>query len=139
MNANFSDDTSEGSQSVWDCPELAFDDQDDCSSQIPNFTHQFANTLKDNKGKPDMADFEKAIDAVASPNFARQKLIDSNLTSSPLKQQTQMISKRKLEEYKPQTFNERTSTRWRESGLTLKEKKLLRKISSDQILKVLFA
>eukprot|EP00344_Euplotes_crassus_P005729 CAMPEP_0196994594 /NCGR_PEP_ID=MMETSP1380-20130617/871_1 /TAXON_ID=5936 /ORGANISM="Euplotes crassus, Strain CT5" /LENGTH=142 /DNA_ID=CAMNT_0042410013 /DNA_START=1 /DNA_END=429 /DNA_ORIENTATION=+ len=135
---NFNNNASDVSQDIWDCTDEVFDDQDECSPQMPNFTKQFTNTLKDNKGKANIADFEESEEVAAMPEFIRQLPSDEELAAQLPAQQVKRKSKRKLKDYKPNTYDVKTSSKWRGLNLTEMDKKELRRLPSDQILKVLF-
>ncbi|CAI2359099.1 unnamed protein product [Moneuplotes crassus] len=120
---------------IWDCPDQI--DEEECTPQMPHFTKQFENTLKDNKGSSNKADFEEVLESIGSPEFCRIKPSDEAVAGKLQKQKVKRKTKRKLGDYKPNTYNVKTSSKWNGLNLADKEKKLLRRIPSDQILKVL--
>ncbi|CAI2385926.1 unnamed protein product [Moneuplotes crassus] len=55
------------SEDIWNCPDQI--DEEECTPQIPHFTKQFENTLKDNKGSSNKADFEKDFEGLRNPKI----------------------------------------------------------------------
>ncbi|CAI2385936.1 unnamed protein product [Moneuplotes crassus] len=123
------------SEDIWDCPDQI--DEEECTPQMPHFTKQFENTLKDNKGSSNKADFEKDFEGLRNPKIMYLKPNDQGITARFKKQSVTCRGKTKLINNKPNTYNAKTSSRRRGFDLAAEEKKLLRRISSDRILKML--
>ncbi|CAI2360149.1 unnamed protein product [Moneuplotes crassus] len=120
------------SKDIWSDDLVSCEDTDDCSPQVPKITHQFSNTLKTNKGKSNKEDFNLncllKVNGNGDSQDSRSKQASSLADSSPLE-----ICISRAKKSKAKTYIRSSQKRY----LNDKEVKLLRKISSSEILKML--
>ncbi|CAI2362974.1 unnamed protein product [Moneuplotes crassus] len=118
---------------IWSDDLVSCEGSDECSPQIPKVTHQFENTLRDNKGKPHNKDL-----------YWKVKTPSNNKLDGPLDggvhQGSFLLGPTALEictsrhkKTKAKTYTFSPSRRY----LDKKQVKLLRKIPSSDILQML--
>ncbi|CAI2384457.1 unnamed protein product [Moneuplotes crassus] len=121
-------------EDIWDCPDQV--GEEECAPQMPHFTKQFENTLKDNKGSSNKADFEGVLENTNTSKIIYLRPSDELVPAGFQKQSVTCRVRKTLRDYKCKTYNVKKSSKWRGINFADSEKKL-RQIPSDQILKIL--
>ncbi|CAI2387796.1 unnamed protein product [Moneuplotes crassus] len=127
---------SEASLKIWEGSDQDIEEEE-CYPQVPKHTNQFRNLLRYNKGRANRDDFQE--DSCIHPGYRHKNLRCSRgeLDTRGSKQQIKRRPKRKLKDFKPNTYDSKACATWRVLHLREKDSKLLRKVPSNEILKVL--
>ncbi|CAI2386018.1 unnamed protein product [Moneuplotes crassus] len=122
-----------GHKDIWSDDLVSCEDTDECSSQVPKMTYQFSNTLKDNKGKSNKEDF--CCLPMTPKDGDNGEAQESNSEQAAFREDLSLSKPCSLRCKKPKakTFTLNSQKRY----LSIKEVKLLRKVSSSEILQVL--
>ncbi|CAI2360427.1 unnamed protein product [Moneuplotes crassus] len=112
---------------IWSDDQVSCDNSDDCFPQIPKVTHQFKNTLKDNKGKLKKEDFIKNLEIPCKGQLSKDDTIVIGKSTGFKTCSKHNPHAKKL---KPLTFS---------SFVPRRNSKELKKIPSSEILQLLLS
>ncbi|CAI2369922.1 unnamed protein product [Moneuplotes crassus] len=121
---------------IWDDDQICAEATEDCSPQKPNFTRQFSNTLKENKGKPCKEVREVASESLCVPEESSDGLSEEE---NDFEFKAELKGSLIKQIMKPMKFDFNSPSNYASQILTEKEGILLRKISSRKILRMLMA
>ncbi|CAI2385520.1 unnamed protein product [Moneuplotes crassus] len=104
MSSNIINNPSEASLGIWDGSDQDIEEEE-CSPQVPKHTNQFRNLLRYNKGRANKDDFQE--DSCIHPGYRHKNLRCSRgkLDTRGSKQQIKSRPKRKLKDFKPNTYD----------------------------------
>ncbi|CAI2386851.1 unnamed protein product [Moneuplotes crassus] len=115
------------SKDIWSDDLVSYDDSEDCSPQMPKVTHQFSNTLKDNKGKSNKEDFMNICEIPCKVQFFKDgPVIIGKSTAFKTSSKPHSRGKR----VKPQSYNSISPRR---------NSKPLKEVPSSEILQLLIS
>ncbi|CAI2358809.1 unnamed protein product [Moneuplotes crassus] len=112
---------------IWSDDLVSCEGSDECSPQMPKVTHQFENTLRDNKGKPHKKDLMASLEAPFKEMISKDSL---TINGKLKKFKTCSKSNPHCKRPKPSTYKSNSPRR---------KSKLLRDIPSCEILQLLIS